>query len=169
MFGLCTRNQNLCQNQYCNLIGLDENGWSLSHHGLVWHGGKHVKYANMFPRHQTVTVGILYDTMRGELSYLINGKNLGVAFSGLNNLEEDLFPCIGSTAKGTNMHLVGSYCGFNSLLERSCFAILKYTPNKAELAGFASENRLPKHLMEYLAKAAESYGSQNAIDNSSTT
>lgn len=118
MLGLCTEDQTLHKSDYCNLVGLDQNGWSLSHKGLIWHNGKYSKYTNDFTTNQTLTVGLLYDTMRGELSYLINGENLGVAFSGLNKCNRDLYPVIGSTAKRTRMRLTGSYCGYVSLFER---------------------------------------------------
>lgn len=118
MFGLCTSKQSLHSNEYCNLIGLDEHGWSLSHKGLIWHDGKYANFTQTFPANQTITIGLLFDTMRGELSYFMNGQNLGVAFSGLNNFDEELYPVIGSTAKCTRMRLIGSYCGYMSLKER---------------------------------------------------
>lgn len=118
MLGLCTEDQALQRADYCNLIGLDANGWSLSHKGLIWHDGKVARYTNDFGANQDTTIGLLFDTMRGELSYLINGENLGVAFSGLNNCNKDLYPVVGSTAKRTRMRLTGSYCGYVSLLER---------------------------------------------------
>lgn len=71
MFGLCTKDQSLHANDYCNLIGLDQNGWSLSHKGLIWHEGKHARYSHLFPTNQTITLGLLFNTMRGELSYFM--------------------------------------------------------------------------------------------------
>lgn len=75
MFGLCNKQQQLHANEYCNLIGLDTNGWSLSHKGLIWHNGKNEQYTGEFPRNQTVTIGLLYNTMRGELSYFMVSLN----------------------------------------------------------------------------------------------
>lgn len=118
MFGVCTLKQSLHANDYCNLIGLDENGWSLSHKGLTWHNGKQSQYTQMFPSNQPITIGILFNTMRGELSYFMNGKNLGVAFCGLNDVDDELYPVVGSTAKCTRIRIAGSYCGYVSLLER---------------------------------------------------
>lgn len=71
MFGLCTLDQQLHANDYCNLIGLDRNGWSLSHKGSIWHAGKQAKYTQLFPPNQSITLGLLFNTMRGELSYFI--------------------------------------------------------------------------------------------------
>lgn len=73
MFGLCTKDQPLHVNDYCNLVGLDQNGWSLSHKGLIWHGGRHAQYSDVFPANQTVTIGILFNSMRGEISYFMVG------------------------------------------------------------------------------------------------
>lgn len=118
MFGVCTKGQQLHLNEYRNLIGLDGNGWSLSHKGLIWHRGKYAQYTDLFPPNQPITIGLLYNSNLGELSYFMNGKNLGVAFCGLNHTTEDLYPVIGSTAKCTKMRLVGAYRGYISLLER---------------------------------------------------
>lgn len=118
MFGLCTKQQRLHANEYCNLVGLDDQGWSLSHKGLIWHNGIRRQFTGLFPVNQPITIGLLYNTLRGELSYFMDGKNLGVAFCGLNDIEDDLYPVVGSTAKSTRMRLIGSYCGYVSLLER---------------------------------------------------
>lgn len=118
MFGLCTKQQPMHANDYCNLIGLESSGWSLSHKGFIWHNGQSKQYMRSFPSNESVKLGILFNSMRGELSYFMNGKCLGVAFSGLNDFDDDLYPVIGSTAKCTRMRLVGSYCGYMSLLER---------------------------------------------------
>lgn len=69
MFGLCTKDQQLHLDEYRNLIGLDKNGWSLSHKGLIWHNGTYSKYTDFFPENQPLTVGMFFDTKRGELSF----------------------------------------------------------------------------------------------------
>lgn len=71
MFGICTKDQELHMNSYCNLVGIDQQGWSLSHKGFIWHDGKYARYTNTFPPDQTVTVGVLLNTMRGELSFFM--------------------------------------------------------------------------------------------------
>lgn len=118
MFGLCTDKQALHCREYCNLIGLDDQGWSLSHKGLAWHAGQYKHYTRTFPTDQVINIGLLFDTMRGELSYFMDGKNLGVAFKGLQNVNSDLYPVVGSTAKMTKVRITGSYVGYISLLER---------------------------------------------------
>lgn len=69
MFGLCTKQQRMDLYDYRNLIGLDENGWSLSHKGSIWHNNKFSQYTQAFPSEQSVTIGMLFDTQRGTLSY----------------------------------------------------------------------------------------------------
>ena len=120
MFGLCTKRQKLHWNEYTNLIGLDQEGWSLSHKGHIWHAGQHLQFAREFPTNQPVTVGLLFNTADGELSYFLNGLSLGVAFRGLNRVApgEDLYPVVGSTAKCTRMRITASYRGFETLLNR---------------------------------------------------
>lgn len=71
MFGVCTKEQNLSANDYCNLIGLDKHGWSLSHKGHLWHNGECNQYTSIFPEHGTVKIGLFFDTMRGQLSYFM--------------------------------------------------------------------------------------------------
>lgn len=154
MFGLCTAKQRLHANDYCNLVGLDEFGWSLTHKGLVWHGGTGMQYTSIFPINQPITVGLLYNTMRGELSFFMDGRNLGVAFRGLNDIPDELYPVVASTAKCTQMRLLGSYCGYVSLLERSCFTLLKSVQDRNKLINYLQKERLPKHLLEYVAQAA---------------
>lgn len=80
MFGVCTKEQKLHANDYCNLVGLDREGWSLSHKGLIWHNTKMCPYVNPFPANQPITLGILFNTMRGELSYFM------VRLAGVNNI-----------------------------------------------------------------------------------
>lgn len=156
MFGLCSNRQRMHANDYCNLIGLDDCGWSLSHKGLAWHNGLASQYTSMFPVNQPITIGLLYDTMRGELSYFMDGKNLGVAFRGLNDFEQELYPVVASTARCTQMTLVGSYCGYVSLLERSCFTLLKSVgvKDRHEFIEQLRQQNLPKQLLQYVAQAA---------------
>lgn len=71
MFGLCTKDQKLHSNDYCNLIGLDQHGWSLSHKGTLYHKGEKSQFSALFPQNQPVTVSLLFDTMRGQLSYFV--------------------------------------------------------------------------------------------------
>lgn len=159
MFGLCTKEQSMHVNDYCNLIGLDRNGWSLSHKGLIWHNGQRSDYTQIFPANQSITVGMLFDTMRGELSYYMDGRCLGVAFYRLNACNQELYPAIGSTAKNTRMRLMCSYCGHKSLLERSCFSLLKQvtTGSATNVDSFIERlkrERLPLDLVRYLADTA---------------
>lgn len=75
MFGVCTKKQRLSPKRgsevpFCNIIGLDEEGWSLSHKGYVWHDGDFQNYTNPLPI-ENATIGVLLDTSRGELSFYV--------------------------------------------------------------------------------------------------
>ena len=151
MFGLCNKKQRLHVNDYLNFIGLDENGWSLSHKGLIWHGGKCSRFTPVFPEHQTVTVGLLFNTMRGELSFFLNGNFLGVAFTNLNSISDELYPVVGSTAKRTRMRLTGAYCGHITLRQLSCYSISKHANDPKKLVEQMEEKYVPKPLVNCLA------------------
>lgn len=167
MFGLCTRGQQRIANDFCNLIGLDEQGWSMSHKGLIWHAGTSRPYSSPFPANRPVTIGLLYDSMSGRLSYFMDGRSLGVAFFGLNEIQEDLYPCVGSTAKNTVMVLLGAYYGHESLVERTCFSILRHSQDHAQLFKHLKNNyRLPAHLLDYLKQC--SYSRENGNKSNQT-
>ena len=50
------------------------------------------------------SVGVVMDTVRGELSFVLNGKNLGVAFEGIP-LFRPLVPCVILGYKGDSVEL----------------------------------------------------------------
>jgi len=167
MFGLCTKRQRLQSPNYCNLIGSDNQGWSLSHKGLIWHSGSERPYSSHFPLNRPIKLGLLYNTMTGKLSYFMDGKNLGVAFIGLNEINEDLYPCVGSTAKNTVVVLLGAYNGTETLLDR-CFAQLFKTDlmrkqlqmdqSKNRFIDYLENNlRLPANLLEHIKNLAKRY------------
>lgn len=86
MFGIGTKNARLHVNSFTNLLGEDENGWGLSHKGLIWHGGVAKHFTKRFKENEATTVGILFDGIAGTLTYYKDGVCLGVAFRGLNEV-----------------------------------------------------------------------------------
>lgn len=85
--------------------GEDEHGWGLSHKGLLWHAGKWSPYTKPFRENEPTTVGILFDGIAGTLSFFKDGCYLGVAFHGLEKVNEPLYPIVCSTAAKTEMTL----------------------------------------------------------------
>jgi SPRY domain-containing SOCS box protein 3 len=86
MFGIGTKKARLHVNAFTNLLGEDNNGWGLSHKGLLWHGGVARNYTKRFKENQATKIGILFDGIAGTLTYYKDELCLGVAFRGLNEV-----------------------------------------------------------------------------------
>lgn len=78
--------------------GFDSQSWGLSYKGFIWHNGRSQKYTEPFYERNTI-IGILLDLSAGTLTFFQNGVNLGVAFTGLEqvNRETSLHGVCGST------------------------------------------------------------------------
>lgn len=118
MFGICTKKARLHADSFVNMLGEDENGWGLSHKGILWHNGQWKSYTKPFRENESTTIGMLYDGNLGTLSYYKDGVYLGVAFSGLNKLHEELYPMVCSTAAKTEMTLCNMRRDFINLQDR---------------------------------------------------
>ncbi|KAJ8960997.1 hypothetical protein NQ318_020301 [Aromia moschata] len=101
----CTKKARLHADSFTNLLGKDDQGWGLSHKGLLWHGGRWTHYTKPFRENVATKIGILFDGIAGTLTYYKDEKCLGVAFRGLNEIKEPLYPIICSTAAKTEMFL----------------------------------------------------------------
>lgn len=86
MFGIGTDEARLHANKFINMLGEDYNGWGLSHKGLLWHGGTGLHFTKRFIENQATKIGLLFDGINGTLTYFKDGKCLGVAFRGLNEV-----------------------------------------------------------------------------------
>ncbi len=51
------------------------------------------------------SVGVVMDTAKGELSFVLNGVNLGVAYEGIP-LDKPLVPCVLHRYKGDSVELI---------------------------------------------------------------
>ena len=49
-------------------------------------------------------LGILLDVDRGTLTFFKDGKDLGVAFTGLDGVDGPLYPMVSSTGRFSNHH-----------------------------------------------------------------
>ena len=122
----------------CHLLsGMDDNSWGLSYKGTIWHGGKCWRYCEPFYDDRTV-IAVHLNLYEGTISFSKNGKNLGVAFSGLNNLDQQLFPLISSTATETELAVGKRTCRYMSLQELCYLTIAKSMKHK-----YQAVNRLP--------------------------
>lgn len=151
MFGIGTADVRLQANKFTNMLGEDENGWGLSHKGLLWHGGIAYKFTNRFVENEATVIGLFFDGINGTLTYYKDGKCLGVAFRGLNKVGKPLYPFIISTAAKTEMVVSETRRDFPSLKDRCRGEIMKLIKHKADLVKL--EALLPTVVLQYLSDA----------------
>ncbi|KAL1374570.1 hypothetical protein pipiens_004872 [Culex pipiens pipiens] len=149
MFGIGTKKARLHVNAFTNLLGEDKNGWGLSHKGLLWHGGIARNYTKRFKENQATRIGILFDGVAGTLTYYKDDVCLGIAFRGLNEIREPLYPVVCSTAAKTEMVLTESRRDFVNLQDRCRAVIIKHIKTREKL----DRLNLPYCITNYLAEA----------------
>ncbi|XP_073987750.1 SPRY domain-containing SOCS box protein SP555 isoform X2 [Rhodnius prolixus] len=153
MVGVATNRARLHADAFVNLIGEDENGWGLSHKGLVFHAGKWAYYTRPFKENESTTIGILFDGVAGTLSFYKDGKCLGVAFKDLHKVRENLYPIISSTAAKTKMTLALMKRDFVNLQDRCRAVIVSQLNSPSDLDCNVPDNLIPPKLKQYLAEA----------------
>ena len=84
----------------------------------------------------------------GTLTYYKDGKNLGVAFTGLAAIEEPLYPIICSTAAKTEMALGLTKREFISIQDRCRSVILKSLNSRDQI----EQLELPKTLKRFISE-----------------
>ena len=106
MFGIGKKSVRLeAKYQYKHLLGENADSWGLSHRGTLHHANVSRVYTEKFATGRPTTIGLYFDGIDGKLIYYKDGVSLGVAFDGLNNIEEPLYPIICSTGRCTKMTL----------------------------------------------------------------
>jgi len=146
MFGIATAKARLHADCFTNMLGEDEHGWGLSHKGLLWHQGKWKYFTKPFRENVTTTVGLLFDAGQGTLSYFRDGIPLGIAFTGLNLVEEDLFPMVCSTAAKTEMTVCNMRREFYNLQDRCREVIRKRVKCDTDVGQLHLPSRLESFL-----------------------
>ena len=92
------------ESDYVKMLGEDMNSWGLSHNGLIYHGGEYTQYTE--PIEEDITMfGVLFDGVDGTLTFYKDTRCLGVAFHGLQNVHEPLYPIICNTNALSEMKL----------------------------------------------------------------
>lgn len=175
MFGIGTRKARLHVNSFTNLLGEDENGWGLSHKGLIWHGGAAKQFCNRFKENEATKIGILFDGIAGTLTYYKDDVCLGIAFRGLNEVcmsdcdkyykfisppqrlqvREPLFPIVCSTAAKTEMVLCNTKRDFANLQDRCRAAIMKLVRTRDRLETLKLPFRITNYLSESLCETPD--------------
>ncbi|XP_072026314.1 SPRY domain-containing SOCS box protein 3-like [Amphiura filiformis] len=147
MLGVATKKARLHIDAFVNIIGEDDQGWGLSHRGLLWHDGKSRKYTKPFKENESTKIGIMFDGIKGTLTYYKDGVSLGEAFTGLNHVKEDLYPMVASTAARTEMRIGVRKRSYSCLQDRCRVLIAKRLRTRRCLDVIL----LPKQLKSYVA------------------
>ena len=152
MFGIGTKKARLHADAFVNLLGEDDQSWGLSHKGLLWHDGRWRQYTKGFRENESTTIGLLFDWHQGTLTYFRGSVSLGIAFTGLNRVHQQLYPIVCSTAAKTEMTLGVTLRGFHNLQDRCRAIITRYVQEKDEV----EELPLPGKIKCYIKQAMPS-------------
>lgn len=82
----------------------------------------------------------------GTLTYYKNGKSLGVAFTGLNQIGEELYPLLSSTAEETEMEVVQCKCRYLSLQEKCCWTIAQSLKDRSQVNALPLPHMFKEHI-----------------------
>lgn len=161
MFGVGTKDARLHANKFINMLGEDSNGWGLSHKGLLWHGGTGYHFTKRFTENQATKIGLLFDGVNGTLTYYKDGRCLGIAFRGLNEIQEPLYPIVTSTAAKTEMTLAEARRDFVNLQDRCRAEILKRVKTTEQVKQLG----LPFLMTRYLTCGIHNGNALSPIEN----
>ncbi|CAF1068769.1 unnamed protein product [Adineta steineri] len=145
MFGVATNKQKLISTDFIDLIGSDQHGWALSHHGLLWHNGISRSYlAKPLELLQPVLIGLEFDADARTFSYRINNQSMGIAFHSIpKNIP--IYPAVSSTSAQSTM-ILKHCCHICSSLREICLKILR----SIKLTNNIPCNLLPRHLNSFI-------------------
>lgn len=135
---------------YIDLIGMDSEGWGLSYKGKIWHNGRSRQYCEPFYEKTTVITCHL-DLYAGTLSFYCNRRSLGVAFTGLHQIGEPLYPIISSTSSESELGLGRRGCRYLSLQEKCFQAIKRQLAYKDAYIDCIDSLPLPKIMKSHLS------------------
>ncbi len=110
------------------------------------------------------TIGLYFDGPNGTLTYYKDGENLGVAFSGLNEVEEDLYPVVCSTAAKTEMALGVMKRDYLSLQDRCRSVILAQLSREEHIDRLP----LPRSVKAFLTEQTEDFQAEAALSKNNS-
>ena len=149
MVGIGSSNARLESKSFDPLIGEDANSWGLSHKGYIHHNGISYKYCEPFAEHVPTVVGILFDGVNGTLTFFKDGVNLGIAFRGIVEPNQSLYPMICSTAAKTIMR-VQNQRRCNLTLQDLCRdSILKHLSEPGDVLKLKISPRLRQYVFQH--------------------
>lgn len=121
-------------------------------------------YTKPFRENEATTVGILFDGIEGTITYYKDGKSLGVAFRGLNEVKDNLYPIICSTAAKTEMTLTGMKRDYVNLQDRCRAVIVKRVRARKDLEKLMVPPRIKSFLAEAILENAAPFKPLNKYD-----
>lgn len=171
MFGVGTKKARLHVDAFVNMLGEDDQSWGLSHKGFLWHAGKHRQYTKPFRENVATTVGIFFDGINGTITYYKDGVSLGVAFTGLDEVSESLYPIVCSTAAKTEMSLGIMKREFISIQDRCRAVILRQLTHENQIEELELPRTLKQFILEGLSEDTQEDMalSQNNLNHHSLT
>jgi len=157
MIGIGTQNTRLhkcmgCEDgdAYVCLLGMEKESWGLDvATGLLWHNGVCRRYTKKYFRWKKPTaIGVYFDGISGTLSYFKDDENLGVAFSGLNEFKEPLYPIICTASERIEIKLTVAKREFVSMQDRCRAVILSRLNHEDQI----EQLDLPKTLKQFTSE-----------------
>jgi SPRY domain-containing SOCS box protein 3 len=148
MFGIGTKEARLHVDAFVNMLGENKDSWGMSHKGFLWHGSNHKQYTKSFKENVSTTIGLYFDGFAGTLTYYKDGVSLGVAFTGLADIKDPLYPIICSTAAKTEMSLGVTKREFTSIQDRCRSVILRHLSHEDQI----NQLELPKTLKRFISE-----------------
>ena len=138
--------QQLISSDFIDLIGIDQHGWGLSHHGLLWHNGISRSYLTKpLEVLQPVLVGLEFDADARTLSYTINNQPMGIAFHSIP-INLPIYPAVSSTSAQSTM-ILKHCCRICSSLREIC---LKKIQSRITIDKTNNCQFLPRHLHDQM-------------------
>lgn len=129
------------------LIGRDCSSWGLNYTGKTLHDGEEREYAGdtTTTKSTPIRMGVYFDSYYGNIAFMINDKNFGVAFQNIS-VSLDLYPLICATSRGCEVKLTYSYSSIISLKALCRGSIRLYVKDEEAVDTFP----IPPHLKAYL-------------------
>ena len=144
-YSFLAREQQLISSSFTNLLGIDQHGWGLSHHGLLWHNGIARSYLSQpMETLQPVLVGLEFDADARTLAYTINNQSCGIAFHSIPT-NVSIYPAVSSTSAQSTM-VLKHCCKICSSLRELCLKSIQSLKFRESLP----YQLLPRHLVEQL-------------------
>ena len=98
------------------------------------------------PKHPySLVIGMLLDKQQGTLSYYIDGVSLGVAYTGLEHVQDELFPLMASS-HSVEMTLGRRLRNYHSLQDRCRATIMKELLHKSDIDLLPLPSRMKQFL-----------------------